>query len=78
LAVKIGGVIMAKKAKKKDECCSSWTSYVGKRGCDDGGCFGRLLFAIGIYAALNSLGILTGIPTWAVAVTCIGFVLMRF
>lgn len=73
---------MAKKAVKKqskgNNCCGSLMGMAGKCGCDDGCSFGRILFVVGVYMILNTLGLLAGIPTWVTVMTGIGFVLMRF
>lgn len=47
-------------------------------GYGDNGFFGRVLFIVGLYIALNTLGLLHGIATWVIVMIGIGFVLMRF
>ncbi|MFC1697089.1 hypothetical protein ACFL1H_02050 [Nanoarchaeota archaeon] len=45
---------------------------------ENGGGFGRLLFALGVIFALNSVGLLAGVPWWALTLIALGFTLMKF
>jgi hypothetical protein len=79
---KIGELIGEKieKESKNGDCCGgSWHKQMFRSQTDCGdGFFGRALFILGIYFVLNSLGLLAGIPMWAIVMTGIGFALMRF
>lgn len=72
---KITGKKIEKEFKNK-ECCTTnnWRMYHGH--CH--GFVGRLLFAIGVLIALNTLGVLEGISTWVLILIGAGFALMKF
>ena len=75
------GKMIGKKIEKecKDEdCCGSWHKWTRHHNSNGGGFFGRALFAIGAYVVLNTLGLLAGIPVWAIWMIGIGFAFMSF
>jgi hypothetical protein len=74
---KMVGKKMEKGFKDKD-CCNSWHGWMRHHDNNGGGFCGRALFAIGMYFALNSFGLLAGIPVWALWMIGIGFALMSF
>ena len=78
---KIGDMIgkkMEKGMKDKDCCGGSWGKWANCCGNGDSGFFGRVLFVVGLYLALSSLGLLSGIATWVLVMIGIGFALMKF
>jgi hypothetical protein len=75
------GKMIGKKMEKEcgdKSCCKPWHKWGHHHGHHSGGFFGRALFAIGIYFALNGLGLLHGIASWVLWLIGIGFALMSF
>lgn len=78
---KIGAMIGKKMEKgfKGGECCGPWWKWADRGYSNrDNGFVGRVLFIVGLYIALNTLGLLHGIATWVIVMMGIGFALMRF
>ena len=70
----IGKAIGTKMEKHKD---IPWKKQWMCNPHQNGGGFGRLLFAIGLVFAFEYAGLLGGIPAWTLVMIVIGFAMMR-